>query len=83
MMSKTDFDDDARDSPGERLLANKPGVGCALASRLRVEGDEPVETVEEIRQVHRGAPKQRQLVRVSVTGVTASDRMTLGFPKPD
>ena len=45
---ETDFDDDARGSPGERLLANKLGVRCTLASRLRVEGDEPVETVEEI-----------------------------------
>ena len=48
-----------RSSPGKRLLANELGVGCTLASRLRIEGDEPVETVEEIRQVHRGAPKQR------------------------
>ena len=67
---ETDFDDDARGSPGERLLADKLGVGCTLASRLRIEGDEPVETVEEIRQVHRGAPKQRQFVRVSLIGVT-------------
>src|SRR5882762_9317733 len=80
---ETDFDDDARGFPGERLLANKLGVGGTLASRLRVEGDEPVETVEEIRQVHRGAPKQRQFVPVSVIGVTASDRMTLRFRKPD
>jgi hypothetical protein len=29
-----------------------------VASRLRVEGDEPVETVEEIRYVHRGPPNQ-------------------------
>ncbi len=57
---ETDFDDDARGSPGKRLLANELGVRCTLASRLRVEGDEPVETVEEIRQVHRGAPKQRR-----------------------
>jgi hypothetical protein len=64
-------------------LRTKLGVGGTLASRLRVEGDEPVETVEEIRQVHRGAPKQRQFVRVSVIGVTASDRMTLRFRKPD
>src|SRR5271167_779649 len=80
---ETDFDDDARGSPGERLLANKPGVGGTLASRLRVEGDEPVETVEEIRQVHRGAPnpKQRQFVRVSLVGVTAFDRVTLRFRK--
>jgi hypothetical protein len=62
----------ARGSPGKRLLANELGVGCALASRLRIEGDEPVETVEEIRQVHRGAPKQRQFVRVSLVGVTTS-----------
>ena len=56
--------------PGERLLVNKLGVGCTLASRLRIEGDEPVETVEEIRQVHRGAPKRRQFVRVSLISVT-------------
>src|SRR5271166_3338991 len=80
---EADFDDDARGSPGERLLANELGVGCTLASRLRVEGDEPVETVEETRQVHRGAPKQFQFVRVSVVGVTASDRMTLRIRKPD
>src|SRR5271166_1812866 len=67
---ETDFDDDARGSPGERLLANELGVGCTLASRLRIEGDEPVETVEEIRHVHRGPPKQRQFVRVSLIGVT-------------
>ena len=66
---ETDFDDDARGSPGERLLANKLGVRCTLASRLGVEGDEPVETVEEIRQVHGGAPK-RQFVPVSLVGVT-------------
>ena len=46
---ETDFDDDARGSPGERLLANELGVGGTFASRLRVEGDEAVETVEEIR----------------------------------
>ena len=80
---ETDFDDDARGSPGKRLLANELGVRGTLASRLRVEGDEPVETVEEIRQVHRGAPKQRQFARVSLIGVTASDRMTLRFRKPD
>src|SRR5271157_5332511 len=57
-------------APGERLLANELGVGCTLASRLRIEGDEPVETVEEIRHVHRGPPKQRQFVRVSLIGVT-------------
>src|SRR4029077_9116403 len=68
---ETDFDDDTRGSPGKRLLANELGVGGTLASRLRVEGDEAVETVEEVRQVHRGAPKQRQFVRVSVIGVTA------------
>jgi IstB-like ATP binding protein len=39
-------------SPGERLLANELGVGCTLAGGLRVEGDEPVETVEEIGQIH-------------------------------
>ena len=61
---ETDFDDDPRGSPGEGLLANKVGVGCALARRLRVEGDEPIETVEEI-------------LRVSVISVTASDRMIL------
>jgi len=72
---ETDFDDDPRGSPGKRLLANKLGVRCTLARRLRVEGDEPVETVEEIWQVHRGAPKQRQFLRVSVISVTASDRM--------
>jgi hypothetical protein len=54
----------------KRLLANELGIRGTLASRLRVEGDEPVETVEEIRQVHRGAPKQRQFVRVSVITVT-------------
>ena len=80
---ETDFDDDARGSPGKRLLANELGVGCTLSRRLRVEGDEPVETVEEIRQVHRGAPKQRQFVRVSVISVTASDQMTLWFRKSD
>src|SRR5271166_2921904 len=80
---ETDFDDDARGSPRERLLADKLGVGCTLASRLRIEGDYPVETVEEIRQVHRGAPKHRQFVRVSLIGVTASDRMTPRFRKPD
>src|SRR5271166_253418 len=68
---ETDFDDDARGSPGERLLANKLCVGCTLASRLRVEGDEPVETVEEIRHVHRGPPKQRPFLRVSQIGVRA------------
>src|SRR5271166_3648769 len=77
---ETDIDDDARGSPGKRLLANELGVRGTLASRLRVEGDEPVETVEEIRHVHRGPPKQRQFVRVSVIGVTASDRMTPRFP---
>src|SRR5271166_3122289 len=80
---ETDFDNDARGSPGKRLLANELGVRCTLASRLRIEGDEPVETIEEIRQVHRRAPKQRQMVRVSAIGVTASDRMTLRFRKPD
>jgi len=45
-------------SPGKRLLANKFGVG--LARLLRVEGDEPVETVKENWLVRRGAPKQRQ-----------------------
>src|SRR5271165_1986868 len=69
---ESDFDDDARGSPGERLLANKLCVRCTLASRLRVEGDEPVETVEEIRHVHRGPPKrQRPFLRVSQIGVTA------------
>src|SRR5271165_4506915 len=38
---ETDFDDDARGSPGERLLADKLGVGRTLAGRLRVEGDVP------------------------------------------
>jgi hypothetical protein len=37
---------------GKRLPANELGVGCTLASRLRVEGDEAVETVEEIGQIH-------------------------------
>src|SRR4029077_17788824 len=78
---ETDFDDDTRGSPGKRLLANELGVGGTLASRLRVEGDEPVETVEEIRQVHRSAPKQRQLVRALLMGVTAYDRMTLQLLK--
>ena len=68
---ETDFDDDARGLPGERLLKNELGVGGTLASRLRVEGDEAVETVEEIRHVHGGAPKQRQFVRVSLIEVTA------------
>ena len=45
--------------------------GCTLASRLRVEGDEPVETVEEIRHVHRGPPKQPQFLCVSLIDVTA------------
>src|SRR5208337_2459443 len=80
---ETDFDDDARSSPRERLLADKLGVGCTLASRLRVEGDEPVETIEEIRQVHRGPPKQPEFLRASLIGVTASDRMTPRFRKPD
>src|SRR5271167_4880400 len=35
-------------------LRTKLGVGCTFASRLRVEGDEPVETVEEIGQIHWG-----------------------------
>ena len=51
---ETEFDDDARGSPGKSLLANERGVRGSLASRLRVEGDEPVETVEEIWQVHWG-----------------------------
>src|SRR5271154_5461473 len=68
---ETDFDDDARGSPAKRLLANDLGGGVTLASRPRVEGDEPVETVEEIRHVHRGPPKQRQFLCVSLIGVTA------------
>src|SRR5271165_4710251 len=72
---ESDFDDDARSSPGERLPANKLGVACRLAGRLRIEGNEPVETVEEIRhvhRVHRGPPKQqRPFLRVSQIGVTA------------
>jgi diguanylate cyclase (GGDEF)-like protein len=67
------------------------GAGHTLASRLRIEGDEPVETVEEIRQVHRGAPKQRQFVRVSLIGVTTSSttgvddvlRSVTSTPDPD
>ena len=66
---ETDFDDDAVGSPGEWLLADKLGVRCTFASRPGIEGDEPVETVEEIRQVHRGAPN-RQFVPVSLVGVT-------------
>ena len=50
----------------------------AFASCLRVEGDEAVETVEEIRQVHRGAPKQRQFVRVSLIGVTTTPTAGVG-----
>jgi hypothetical protein len=73
---ETDFDDDARRPSGKGLPANKVGVGCALARRLRVEGDEPVETVEEIGQVHCGAPEQRRFVRASLIGVTASHQMT-------
>ena len=69
---ETDLDDDAKGSPGKRLLTNEFGVGYTLASRLRIEGDEPVETVEEIRQVHQGAPKQRQFVRFSLIGVMTS-----------
>jgi Protein of unknown function (DUF938) len=45
------------------------GVRLLVVSAF--EGDEPVETVEEIRQVHRGAPKQRQFLRVSLIDVTA------------
>ena len=48
IFDETDFDDDARGSPGEKLLANELGVRGTLASRLRVEGYEAVETVEEI-----------------------------------
>src|SRR5271165_1458641 len=33
---ETDFDDDARGSPGKRLPANKLGVGCALARFVHV-----------------------------------------------
>jgi hypothetical protein len=44
---ETDFDDDARGSPGKRLLANELGIRGTLASCFRVEGDEPIETVEE------------------------------------
>ena len=65
---ETDFDDDAWGLPGERLLANEFGVRGTLAGRLRVEGDEAVETFKEIRHVHRDAPKQRQFVRVSLIG---------------
>ena len=50
------------------LTLVKLGVGCTFASRLGIEGDEPVETVEEIRQVLRAAPKQGQFVRVSLIG---------------
>jgi hypothetical protein len=53
---ETDFDDDARGPPGKRLLANELGVGRTLASRLGVERHEPIETVEEIGQVHSSAP---------------------------
>src|SRR5580700_6606310 len=70
---ETDFDDDARGSPGERLLANEFGVRGTLASRLRVEGDEPVETVEESRHVHRGPPKQPQFLCVSLIDVTREE----------
>ena len=70
---ETDFDDDAGGSPGKRLLANERGVRGTLACRLRVEGDEPVETVEEIRHVHRGPPKQPQFLCVSLIDVTRAE----------
>ena len=49
---EADFDDDARRFPGKGLFANELGVGRPLARGLRVEGDQPVETVEEVGQIH-------------------------------
>ena len=45
-------------------------MNSASGVRFRVEGDEPVETVEEIRHVHRGPPKQPQFLCVSLIDVT-------------
>jgi hypothetical protein len=51
-LDKADLDDDARRFPRERLPANEVGIGRPLAGGLRVKGDQPVETVEEIQLVH-------------------------------
>jgi hypothetical protein len=51
-LDKTHLDDDARRFPRERLPANEIRIGRPLAGGLRVKGDQPVETVEEIQLVH-------------------------------
>jgi hypothetical protein len=52
-------------------LRKNSASGVRLPVRLRVEGDEAVGTVEEIRHVHRDAPKQQQFLCVSLIDVTS------------